>query len=363
VHEAFGLSAIESYTKGMRDRDNPASTLTPRYSVVVPLHDEQNSVRELHQKLSDVMTGRYEPVEFIYVDDRSGDATPSLLAEIAAQDPRVTVVRLRRNYGQTTALAAGFDYASGDVIISMDGDLQHDPADIPAMLEKFDTGNYDIVNGWRQKRVDNFLMRRLPSRVANWMMAKLSGVDIHDFGSTFKVYRRETIKDVRLYGEMHRFIPALAAWNGARIVEVPIRNVARPGGKSHYGISRTVRVLFDIITIRFLMRYMTRPLHFFGPPGLMGIFVGAAILLGLFVDKIFFRAPIFVQHGPLLVLGMMLCLFGVQLLAVGLVGELLMRTHFESGADPVYRIERVISARASGSLPAEPGPVTANRVR
>jgi glycosyltransferase involved in cell wall biosynthesis len=335
----------------------------PKYSVVVPFHNEQESVRELHRRISDVMAERDGAVEFIYVDDQSRDATPQLLAEIAAEDPRVTVLRLRRNYGQTTALAAGFDCAAGDIVIAMDGDLQHDPADMPVMLDTFATDNYDIVSGWRQKRVDNFLTRRLPSRVANWMMAKLSGVDIHDFGSTFKVYRRETIKDVRLYGEMHRFIPALAAWNGARIVEVPIRNVERPGGKSHYGISRTVRVLFDIITIRFLMRYMTRPLHFFGPPGLIGIFSGSAILLSLFVEKIFSRGPIFVEHGPLLVLGMMLCLFGVQLLAVGLVGELLMRTHFDSGADPVYRIERMIRSSAAGARPtsASPVPVAAKK--
>ena len=314
----------------------------PKYSVVVPFHNEQESVLELHRQLSEVMSGRYEPVEFVYVDDQSRDATPRHLAEIAASDPRVTVVRLKRNYGQTTALAAGFDHASGEVIISMDGDLQHDPADIPLMLEAFEAGDCDIVSGWRQRRVDNFLFRRLPSRVANWIMAKLSGVDIHDFGTTFKIYRRDTIKDIHLYGEMHRFIPALAAWNGAKVVEVPIRNVVRPDGKSHYGISRTLRVLFDIITIRFLMRYMTRPLHFFGPPGLLGIFGGALILLVLFVDKVFFHISIFTEHGPLLVLAMMLCLFGVQLLAVGLVGELLMRTHFESGAEPVYRIENVI---------------------
>jgi glycosyltransferase involved in cell wall biosynthesis len=342
------------------------ASMPPKYSVVVPFHDEEETVRELHQRLSDVMTGSYEPVEFVFVDDQSTDSTPQLLAEIAGADPRVKILRLRRNYGQTTALAAGFDYASGEIIISMDGDLQHDPSDIPVMLETFGTGNYDIVSGWRQKRVDNFLMRRVPSRVANWMMAKLSGVDIHDFGTTFKVYRRETIKDVRLYGEMHRFIPALAAWNGARVVEVPIRNIVRPGGKSHYGISRTLRVLFDIITIRFLLRYMTRPLHFFGPPGLLGIFAGASILVGLFLEKIFWGASIFVQHGPLLVLGMMLCLFGVQLLAVGLVGELLTRNHFESGADPVYRIERVIGSSPSVESPARSNesqsPIAAKKV-
>jgi glycosyltransferase involved in cell wall biosynthesis len=331
----------------------------PKYSVVVPFHNEQETVRELHERISAVLAERPGTVEFVYVDDQSTDRTPQLLEEIATEDPRVMVVRLRRNYGQTMALAAGFDCAAGEVIIAMDGDLQHDPADIPVMLDTFATGECDVVSGWRQKRVDNFLMRRVPSRVANWIMAKLSGVDIHDFGSTFKVYRRETIKDIHLYGEMHRFIPALAAWNGARIIEVPIKNVPRPGGRSHYGISRTLRVLFDIITIRFLMRYMTRPLHFFGPPGLIGIFSGAVIMLALFFDKIFSRGPIFVEHGPLLVLGMMLCLFGVQLLAVGLVGELLMRTHFESGADPIYRIERVIRSSADASAAVAPNRVIA----
>jgi glycosyltransferase involved in cell wall biosynthesis len=321
------------------------------YSVVVPFHDEQESVRELHRQLSEVMTGGYEPVEFVYVDDQSTDATPQILSEIAAEDPRVSVVRLKRNYGQTTALAAGFDFASGDIIISMDGDLQHDPADIPVMLEAFATTQCDIVSGWRQKRVDNFLLRRVPSRVANWMMAKLSGVDIHDFGTTFKVYRREVIKDIRLYGEMHRFIPALASWNGAKVIEVPIHNVVRPGGKSHYGIGRTLRVLFDLITVRFLLRYMTRPLHFFGPAGLLGVFGGAAILVVLLIGKAFFGTSIFIAHGPLLILGMMLCLFGVQLLAVGLMGELLMRIHFESRVEPMYRIERLETSNVTSGQP------------
>ena len=344
----------------MRERSNA----TPKYSVVVPFHDEQESVRELHQRLSSVMTGRFEPVEFVYVDDQSRDATPQILAEIAAEDARVSVIRLKRNYGQTTALAAGFDFASGEIIISMDGDLQHDPDDIPTMLEAFETSGSDIVSGWRKKRVDNFFLRRIPSRAANWMMSKLSGVDIHDFGTTFKVYRREVIKDIPLYGEMHRFIPALAAWRGAKVIEVPIRNVVRPGGKSHYGISRTVRVFFDIITIRFLVRYMTRPLHFFGPPGLVGIFAGAVILAWLFVDKVFLHIPIFTEHGPLLVLGLMLPLFGVQLLAVGLVGELLMRTHFESSTSPVYRIERVIadSNGAAASQSSEADRLSAKKV-
>lgn len=331
---------------------NPAVE-APRYSLVVPFHDEQDSVRELHRRLSDVMTGRFDPVEFVYVDDQSSDGTPKILAEIAAEDPRVSVLRLKRNYGQTTALAAGFDYASGDIIISMDGDLQHDPGDIPRMIEAMDATNADIVSGWREKRVDNYLMRRLPSRIANWMMAKLSGVNIHDFGTTFKVYRREIIKDIPLYGEMHRFIPALGAWNGAKIVEVSIKNIERPEGKSHYGISRTFRVFFDIITIRFLMRYMTRPLHFFGPPGLLGLIFGGAILFVLMMQKLILRTDVFFAHGPLMVLGMMLCLFGVQLLAVGLVGELLMRTHFESRQNPIYRVERVYASARSAEASAQ----------
>ncbi len=323
--------------------------IPPKYSVVVPVHDEQESVRELYRRLAEVMTGRYEPVEFLFVDDHSSDATPEILAEIAEFDPRVIVLRLKRNYGQTTALAAGFDYAAGEIILSMDGDLQHDPADIPALLQTLETNDCDIVSGWRQKRVDNFFGRRVPSRIANWMMAKLSGVNIHDFGTTFKAYRRETIKDIPLYGDLHRFIPALAAWNGAKVVEVPIRNVVRPLGHSHYGISRTFRVLFDLITVRFLLRYMTRPLHFFGPAGLLGVLAGGAILLFLFFDKVLYGAQLFFEHGPLLVFGMMLCLFGLQLLAVGLVGELLMRTYFEAHRRPVYRIERVVGARLAGT--------------
>jgi len=320
----------------------------PKYSIVVPLHDEAASIRELHERLSQVMTGHYEPVEFVYIDDHSSDGTAGILAELATIDPRILILRLKRNYGQTTALAAGFDAASGEIIISMDGDLQHDPSDIPVMLETMEAQDCDIVSGWRQKRVDNFLLRRLPSRIANWMMSKLSGVDIHDFGTTFKVYRRETIKDIRLYGELHRFIPALAAWNGATVVEVPIHNIVRPEGKSHYGISRTVRVFFDIITIRFLLRYMSRPLHFFGPPGFLGLAGGAAILFFLFVEKVFLRMDIILEHGPLLVLATMLFLFGVQVLAVGLLGELLMRTHFDANRRPTYRLERITrTSRAS----------------
>jgi glycosyltransferase involved in cell wall biosynthesis len=321
----------------------------PKYSVVVPFHNEQESVRELYQQLSAVMTNRYEPVEFIFIDDHSTDSTPQVLNEIVKSDPRVVAIRLKRNYGQTVALAAGFDYAEGDVIISMDGDLQHDPADIPQMLAAFEETECDIVSGWRKKRVDNFLLRRAPSRVANWLMSKLSGVNIHDFGTTFKIYRKDTIKQIRLYGEMHRFIPALASWNGATIVEVPIKNIERSGGRSHYGLSRTVRVLFDLLTIRFLLKYVTRPLHFFGPIGLLSTTLGFLINVWLIVDKAIYGTALFDQHGPLMLLGAVLILAGVQLVSSGLIGEMLSRTYFESQGKPIYSIERVITSKSAST--------------
>lgn len=316
----------------------------PRYSIVVPFHNEQDSVAELHRQLSEVLNGRYEPAEIIFVDDHSTDATLDILKGIAEKDPRVVVIRLKRNYGQTVALAAGFDYAEGDVIISMDGDLQHDPADIPQLLSTFEETGCDIVSGWRKKRVDNFLLRRAPSRVANWLMSKLSGVNIHDFGTTFKVYRKDTIKQIKLYGDMHRFIPALASWNGATIVEVPIRNIERPGGRSHYGLSRTLRVLFDLLTIRFLLKYVTRPLHFFGPIGLLSTTAGFLINLWLIIDKAIYGTALFDQHGPLMILGAVLILAGVQLMSSGLIGEMLSRTYFESQGKPIYAIESIITA-------------------
>ena len=317
----------------------------PMYSVVVPFHNEQESVHQLYEQLSAVMSGPYEPVEFIFIDDHSTDSTNQVLNEIAKNDARVAVIRLKRNYGQTVALAAGFDYAEGDVIISMDGDLQHDPADIPSMLAAFDETGCDIVSGWRKKRVDNVLLRRTPSRVANWLMAKVSGVDIHDFGTTFKVYRKDTIKQIRLYGEMHRFIPALASWNGATIVEVPISNIARPDGRSHYGLSRTVRVLFDLLTIRFLLKYVTRPLHFFGPIGLLSTTSGMAIYVWMIFDKIVYGTHLFEKHGPLMLLAAVLILAGVQLVSSGLIGEMLSRTYFESQGKPIYSVEKIITSK------------------
>ena len=223
-----------------------------KFSIVVPFHNEEENVTVLYARLKQVMEQVGDSFELVLVDDGSRDRTYKLLEEIAAVDSRVLIVKLRRNFGQTSALAAGFDHASGEFILAMDGDLQHDPNDIPAFIEKLDEG-YDVVSGWRRERIDNFIMRRIPSRCANWIMAKFSGVDIHDFGTTFKAYRREVIHSIPLYGEMHRFIPALASWYGASICEIPIRNINRESGKSHYGIGRTFRVFFDLMTIRFLL--------------------------------------------------------------------------------------------------------------
>jgi len=312
----------------------------PVYSVVVPFHNEADSVLALHGQIVEAMEALKQPFEMIFVNDCSTDGTERMLRDLATADHRIILVNLKRNYGQTPALAAGFDYATGEVIISMDGDLQHDPADIPALLRKLEEG-YDLVSGWREKRVDNWLLRRLPSKIANWLMAKLSGVELHDFGTTFKAYRRDTIKQIRLYGELHRFIPALASWHGARIAEVPIRNVVRGTGQSHYGISRTFRVLFDLLTVRFLLKYVTRPLHFFGPLGLAGLLGGGAIGFFLLIRKLA-GIDVFTAHGPLLILAMMMILAGIQLLSIGLVGELLARTYFEANERPVYTIATIM---------------------
>src|SRR6201993_4707727 len=276
-----------------------------------------------------------ETFEMVLVDDGSDDGTFQLLREIAAIDSRITVVKLRRNFGQTAGLAAGFDHARGEYVIAMDGDLQHDPADIPLFVDKIGEG-YDIVSGWRKNRVDNFWLRRFPSRCANWLMAKLSGVEIHDFGTTFKAYRREVIHNIPLYGEMHRFIPALASWYGASICEIPIKNVNRERGKSHYGISRTIRVFFDLLTIRFLLKYMTRPLHFFGTFGALGIFLGSAISLMLAGLKVFTHQAVMDSHGPLFVVAGVLILAGIQMLAIGLLGELQVRHYHTSSHRAPY---------------------------
>src|SRR6266542_3833181 len=317
----------------------------PRYSIVIPLHNEQENVTVLYDRLKAVMEGSGESFEIVFVDDGSSDETFHLLRQISGVDSRITVVRLRRNFGQTSALAAGFDHARGEYIIAMDGDLQHDPADIPMFLEKISEG-YDIVSGWRKQRIDNLWLRRIPSKCANWLMAKLSGVDIHDFGTTFKAYRREILEQVPLYGELHRFIPALASWHGASICEVPIRNINRERGVSHYGISRTFRVFFDLITIRFLLRYLSRPLHFFGTAGMMSILSGSGVAGWLLAQKFVRHTSIMAQHGPLMIFAAVLLLAGLNLLAIGLLGELQVRHYHEPTRRAPYSLERVIRSHS-----------------
>ena len=319
----------------------------PKYSIVVPFHNEEENVTVMYDRLKAVMEQVGESFELVLVDDGSSDRTCRLLEEIAAEDSRVLVVKLRRNFGQTSALAAGFDHSQGDFVLAMDGDLQHDPAEIPNFLEKLEEG-YDVVSGWRKTRIDNFVLRRIPSRCANWLMAKLSGVNIHDFGTTFKAYRREVIHNVPLYGEMHRFIPALAAWYGASICEIPIKNVHRERGKSHYGIGRTFRVFFDLLTIRFLLKYMTRPLHFFGLFGALGVLAGGGISVFLAALKVFTTQHVMDQHGPLFVIAGVLILGGIQLLAIGLLGELQVRHYYTSQQRAPYAIDRLVRMRPSG---------------
>ena len=310
-----------------------------QYSIVVPFFNEQENIPPLYMKLTEVMDGIGEPFELVFVDDGSKDNTFKVLSDIYEHDGRVNLVRLRRNFGQTAALKAGFDFARGEVIISMDGDLQHDPDEIPRFLEKIEEG-YDLVSGWRHQRKDHWLMRQIPSRIANWMMAKLSGIELHDFGTTFKAYRAEVLKDINLYGELHRFIPALASFYGARIAEVPIRNTPRVSGDSHYGLGRTFNVMFDILTIKFLLKYFTRPMHFFGRLGLAAFTLGFVILGSVSVPKLWGEA-IMVNHGPLVILGALLLLSGLMMFSTGLLGEVLMRTYFESQGRRIYAVREV----------------------
>jgi glycosyltransferase involved in cell wall biosynthesis len=313
---------------------------TPYYSIVIPVHNEEESLVPLFAKIVETLEARECDFEIVFVDDASTDGSPTLLEQIASLDSRVVVVQLRRNFGQTAALAAGFDYARGEVIISMDGDFQHDPADLPLLIEKIHQG-YDIVSGWRKERVDNYLTRRLPSAIANWAMSVLSGIPLHDFGTTFKAYRRDTIRNVHLYGELHRFIPALASLHGARIIEVPIRNVERATGRSHYGLGRTFRVLFDLVTVRFLLRYLTRPLHFFGMLSLVCFAFGSGALSYLAWEKLQGHS-IFLEHGPLLLMAVVAVLAGIQLVSTGLIGEILTRIYFEGQQRRIYSVSRVI---------------------
>jgi glycosyltransferase involved in cell wall biosynthesis len=313
-------------------------------SIVIPVHNEEPSLLPLYDRLTAVLESLQKPYEILFVDDASTDRSFELLANLVETDERLKVIRLRRNFGQTAALSAGFHEAEGEVIIAMDGDLQHAPEDIPALLRKIDEG-YDIASGWRKERVDNPITRKIPSRVANWLMSKASGIDLRDFGTTFKAYRAEVLKDVHLYGELHRFIPALASFYGARVAEVPIQNTPRLSGASHYGLSRTFRVLFDILTIRFLLKYFTRPMHFFGTIGLIGTVSGTAILGYCLVVKLFWRLDIIQEHGPMMIAGALLLLAGLMMFSTGLIGELLIRTYFETQNRRIYAVREILTQK------------------
>lgn len=307
-------------------------------SVVIPLYNEEENVEPLHERLTGVL-GRAEfDYEVVYVDDGSRDGTLELLEGIQSVDKKVVVISLRRNFGQTAAFAAGFDFAKGDIIVTMDGDLQNDPQDIPKLIAMM--SDYDLVSGWRKKRKDPFLSRRLPSMLANALISKVTGVQLHDYGCSLKAYKREVVKNIRLYGEMHRFIPAVASWYGVRVGEIETTHHPRLRGKSKYGISRTIRVVLDLITVKFLQSFSTKPIQFFGPIGLASGFVGFLILLYLSAEKVFFGASI--GGRPLLLLGALLIIVGIQMIGMGLISEILVRVYHESQRKPIYVVKKII---------------------
>ena len=312
-------------------------------SIIVPFYNEEENIEELHERLSKVMTGLKRSYELIFVDDGSTDRTPELLQKIYKKDRRVQVIRMKKNFGQTAGLQAGFDYAEGDIIISMDGDLQHDPAEIPMFLDKLAEG-YDIVSGWRKRRVDNPLLRKFPSWVANRMMKWLSGVDIHDFGTTFKAYRRSALKNLRLYGELHRFIPALISRQGVKIVEVPISNIVRLRGKSKYGLGRVKRVTFDLLTVKFMISFVDRPLQLFGLIGFIlggvGFLIDAVITIGYYAGAWQIR-----DNLGNLILGVLLMVVGLQLVLTGLLAEVISLTYFATHKIRIYNAEELMFHR------------------
>ncbi len=304
-------------------------------SIVVPVLNEEESLPLLHQRLTEVLAPSGYRYEIILVDDGSTDGSFEIMRRLQAQDEHLRVVRFRRNYGQTAAFAAGFDRARGDVVITLDADLQNDPADIPALLARMAEG-YDVVSGWRVDRQDRFLDRRLPSLLANGLIRLATGVHIHDYGCSLKAYRREVLADIRLYGELHRFIPALAHAAGARVTEIPVRHHPRRYGRTKYGLSRTIKVLLDILAVRFLMSFSTRPIHIFGLLGLGSLLIGGVLLLYLAVVRLFLLQPI--GDRPLTLLAVLLTMLGVQLITSGLLAELVSRTYYESQGKPIYTV-------------------------
>ena len=317
-------------------------TDAPDISVFFPVYNEEPNLRPLHEKLNASLAQLGRSAEIIYVDDGSTDGSLNVLREIAANDPRVRVIAFRRNYGQTPAMAAGIHAARGRVLIPMDADLQNDPADIVRLLDKLDEG-YDVVSGWRRNRQDTLITRKIPSKMANWLISKIGGVPLHDYGCSLKAYRRESLEDVQLYGEMHRFIPIYASWSGARVTEIPVEHHARTMGTSKYGLSRTIKVVFDLMTIKFMASYQTKPLYMFGFAGLTTFVISflCAVLALLMKFAGWPHHADFVQT-PLPVLTMVMLVLGVQFFFMGLLAEMLVRTYHESQSKPIYAVRERI---------------------
>ncbi|MGB9754871.1 glycosyltransferase family 2 protein [Roseiflexus castenholzii] len=311
----------------------------PYLSVVVPVYNEEETIPHLYQRLTTELEHLSLPYEIIAVDDGSSDRSFALLRDLARADRRLRVVRFRRNFGQTAAFSAGFDRAQGEVVVTIDADLQNDPADIGALLAKIEEG-YDVVSGWRAHRQDPFLNRRLPSIIANRLISWATGVRLHDYGCSLKAYRLEVVRGIRLYGELHRFIPAIASWQGVTVTELPVRHAPRRFGRSKYGISRTLRVLLDLVTVRFLLSYGTRPMHIFGLLGLLA--GGLGMLIGAYLTWIKLAYGAAISDRPLLLLAVLLIVLGVQFMSLGLIGELVVRTYYEAQAKPIYVVREEV---------------------
>lgn len=302
-------------------------------SIVVPIYNEQDNVIALYTAITRAMTEINCRYELLMVDDGSSDGSYALLAQLAKEDSCLKLIRFRRNFGQTAAMAAGFDAASGSIIIPMDGDLQNDPADIPRLVDKINEG-YDVVSGWRRDRKDTFITRKIPSLLANALISRLTGVHLHDYGCTLKAYRREVLDGINLYGEMHRFVPALASQVGAKVTELPVNHFPRLHGVSKYGISRTLRVILDLMTVKFLLAYSTKPIQLFGKWGVYTIFLG--MLTGAMTVYMKLFDHLSMNRNPLLILTLFLLFMGIQFIVMGLLGELNARTYFESQGKPIY---------------------------
>src|SRR2546423_4920954 len=316
----------------------------PDLSIFLPVFNEEPNLLPLHAKLDEALKTLGRSAEIIYVDDGSTDGSLKILRQIAQLDPRVRVVALRRNYGQTAAMAAGIDAARGQVLIPMDADLQNDPADIARLLDKLGEG-YDVVSGWRKNRKDKMITRKFPSMIANRLISWIGGVPLHDYGCSLKAYRRESLQDVRLYGEMHRFIPIYAAWAGARVTEIPVEHHARTIGKSKYGLSRTLKVVFDLMTIKFMASYQTKPIYIFGAFGVLSFFVSIIAGLWALILKIMHKAD-FIQT-PLPIIAIVLFAVGIQFLLMGLLAEMLVRTYHESQSKRIYAVREMIGFEKS----------------